>query len=74
MQVHYMTSAKVAVLAVLITMTAATLAVVDLLDVAFAVKNPQSECITGQNEGFIGKEQSGDAYKTSKDACQQLSK
>ena len=40
----------------------------------FADKNPQAECIKGQNEGFIGNEQKGDAYKHSKDTCQELSK
>jgi hypothetical protein len=38
----------------------------------FADKNPQAECINSQNEQFIGKEQSGDAYKHSKDTCQSL--
>ena len=40
----------------------------------FADKNPQAECIKGQNEGFIGSEQKGEAYKHSKDTCQELSK
>ena len=40
----------------------------------FTDKNPQAECIKGQNEAFLGKEQSGDAYKFSKDTCQELSK
>lgn len=43
-------------------------------DLAYSEKNPQAECIKGQNEGFIGKEQSGSAYKFSKDTCQTLSK
>jgi hypothetical protein len=37
-----------------------------------ADKSPQAECINSQNEQFIGKEQSGDAYKFSKDTCQSL--
>ncbi|MGA8106894.1 MAG: hypothetical protein WB815_09590 [Nitrososphaeraceae archaeon] len=40
----------------------------------FADKNSQAECIKGQNEGFIGSEQKGEAYKHSKDTCQELSK
>lgn len=46
----------------------------NLVDFAYSEKNPQAECINGQNEGFIGKEQKGDAYKFSKDTCQTLSK
>ena len=46
----------------------------DIIYPVFADKNPQAECIKGQNEGFIGNEQSGDAYKFSKDTCQSLSK
>lgn len=46
----------------------------DIVLPVFADKNPQAECIKGQNEAFIGKEQSGDAYKSSKDTCQELSK
>jgi hypothetical protein len=41
----------------------------DIVLPVFADKNPQAECIKGQNEAFIGKEQSGDAYKSSKDTC-----
>jgi hypothetical protein len=43
-------------------------------DVAYSEKSPQAECIKSQNQGFIGKEQSGDAYEHSKDTCQTLSK
>jgi hypothetical protein len=43
-------------------------------DVAYSEKSPQAECIKGQNQGFVGKEQSGDAYQFSKDTCQTLSK
>lgn len=43
-------------------------------DLAYSAKNPQAECIKGQNQGFIGKEQSGEAYEFSKDTCQTLSK
>ena len=46
----------------------------NFLNFAFSEKNPQAECIKGQNEGFIGKEQKGDAYEHSKDTCQSLSK
>ena len=41
---------------------------------AFSEKNPQAECINGQNDIAIGNEQKGDAYKFNKDTCQQLSK
>jgi hypothetical protein len=43
-------------------------------DFAYSAKNPQAECIKGQNQGFIGNEQKGDAYEFSKDTCQTLSK
>ena len=43
-------------------------------DFAYSAKSPQAECIKGQNQGFIGNEQSGDAYEFSKDTCQTLSK
>jgi hypothetical protein len=43
-------------------------------EIAYSEKNPQSECIKGQNQIFIGKEQSGGAYQSSKDTCQSLSK
>jgi hypothetical protein len=43
-------------------------------DSAYSAKNPQAECIKGQNQGFIGNEPSGDAYEFSKDTCQTLSK
>jgi hypothetical protein len=46
----------------------------NIVNPVFADKNPQAECIKGQNEGFIGNEQKGEAYKHSKDACQELSK
>ena len=46
----------------------------NLLHFVYSDKNPQAECINGQNDGFIGKEQKGDAYKSSKDTCQTLSK
>jgi hypothetical protein len=45
-----------------------------LLHPAYSEKNPQAECINNQNVLFIGKEQSGSAYKSSKDTCQSLSK
>jgi hypothetical protein len=57
-----------------ILMMIGTFALVDSVNFAFAAKNPQAECINGQNQGFIGKEQSGDAYKSNKDVCQQLPK
>jgi hypothetical protein len=38
-------------------------------DFAYSAKNPQAECIKGQNQGFIGNEQKGDAYEFSKDTC-----
>ena len=37
-------------------------------------KNPQVECINGQDDIAIGNEQKGDAYKFNKGTCQQLSK
>ena len=43
-------------------------------DFAYSAKNPQAECIKGQNQGFIGNEQAGDAYEHSKYTCQTLSK
>ncbi len=43
-------------------------------DVAYSEKSPQAECIKGQNQAFVGKEQSGGAYQFSKDTCQTLSK
>jgi hypothetical protein len=46
----------------------------NIVNPVFADKNPQAECIKGQNEGFIGREQKGEAYKHSKDTCQELSK
>jgi hypothetical protein len=42
-------------------------------DFAYSAKNPQAESIKGQNQGFIGNEQAGDAYEHSKDTCQTLS-
>jgi uncharacterized membrane protein YjgN (DUF898 family) len=45
-----------------------------MITAAFADKNTQAVCINQQNQGFIGKEQSGDAYKFSKDTCQTLPK
>ena len=38
-----------------------------------ADKNAQAECINEQNKLFVGNEQSGDAYKHSKDTCHGLS-
>ena len=63
---------KVTIFGILAIMIIATFAVVDLVNFAFAAKNPQAQCINEQNQIFIGKEQSGDVYKSSKDACQQL--
>ena len=40
----------------------------------FRRQKSQAERIKRQNEAFISKEQSGDAYKFSKDTCQELSK
>ena len=40
----------------------------------FRRQKSQAECIKRQNEAFISEEQSGDAYKFSKDTCQELSK
>ena len=65
---------KVTILGILAMMVIGTFTLVDLANSAFAAKNPQAQCINEQNQGFIGKEQSGDAYKFSKDSCQQLSK
>ena len=50
------------------------IAVTNMAHPVFADKNPQAQCINNQNQGFIGKEQSGDAYKFSKDTCQTLSR
>ena len=55
-------------------LAASVLGATDIVYPVFAEKNPQAECIKGQNEAFIGKEQKGDAYEHSKDACQELSK
>jgi hypothetical protein len=65
---------KVTIFAILAIMAIGTLTAVDLVNFAFAAKNPQAQCINGQNQAFIGKEQSGEAYEFSKDSCQQLSK
>ena len=43
-------------------------------DFAYSEKNPQAECIKGQNQVFIGNEQKGDAYENAKDSCQILSR
>jgi hypothetical protein len=63
---------KVTIFGILAIMIIGTFTLVDLVNFAFAAKNPQAQCINEQNQGFIGKEQSGDAYKFSKDTCQQL--
>jgi hypothetical protein len=64
---------KVTIFGILaIIMITGTFTLVDMVNFAFATKNPQALCINEQNQGFIGKEQSGDAYKFSKDICQQL--
>jgi hypothetical protein len=55
-------------------LAASVLGATDIVYPVFAEKNPQAECIKGQNEGFVGNEQKGDAYKQSKDTCQELSK
>jgi hypothetical protein len=65
---------KVTIFGILAIVAIGTFAVVDLVNFAFAAKHPQAQCINEQNQGFIGKEQGGDAYKFSKDSCQQLSK
>jgi hypothetical protein len=66
---------KVTIFGILAIMTIMTFTVVvDLVNFAFAAKHPQAQCINGQNQGFIGKEQSGDVYQSNKDVCQQLSK
>jgi hypothetical protein len=57
---------------ILTIMIIGTFTVVDSANFAFAAKNPQAQCINEQNQGFIGKEQSGDVYKSNKDVCQQL--
>ena len=46
----------------------------NFLQSAYSEKNPQADCIKEQNGLFIGNEQSGTAYKSSKDTCQSLSK
>jgi hypothetical protein len=65
---------KVTIFGILAIVAIGTFAVGDLVNFAFAAKNPQAQCINEQNQGFIGKEQSGTAYQFSKDSCQQLSK
>jgi hypothetical protein len=65
---------KVTILGILAIITIGTFTVVDLVNSAYADKHPQAQCINEQNQGFIGKEQSGTAYQHSKDTCQQLSK
>jgi hypothetical protein len=62
---------KVTILGILTIMIIATFTLVDSVNFAFAAKNPQAECINGQNQIFLGKQQSGDAYKSNKDVCQQ---
>jgi hypothetical protein len=65
---------KVTIFGILVIMLVGIFTPVDIANFAFATKNPQAQCVNDQNQGFIGKEQSGDAYKFSKDSCQQLSK
>jgi hypothetical protein len=65
-------SNKVTIFGILAIMIIGTFTIVDLVNFAFAAKNPQAQCINEQNELFIGKEQSGNAYKNNKDVCQQL--
>lgn len=65
---------KVTIFAILTIMAIGALTAVDFVNFAFAAKNPQAQCINEQNQGFIGKEQKGDAYELSKDSCQQLGK
>jgi hypothetical protein len=65
---------NLAMLFIVIMAAGLLIAASDIVLPVFADKNPQAECIKGQNEAFIGKEQSGDAYKSSKDTCQELSK
>jgi hypothetical protein len=57
-----------------ITLVIVLIAGINLKDFAYSEKHPQAQCIKSQNEGFIGKEQKGDAYELSKDSCQALSK
>ena len=47
---------------------------VNFLQFGYSEKNPQADCINNQNGLLIGNEQKGDAYKSSKDTCQSLSK
>jgi hypothetical protein len=68
------TQRKLTALTMLTTVVIMALVAVITPDVAYSDKNPQAECIKGQNQGFIGKEQSGEAYQFSKDTCQTLSK
>jgi hypothetical protein len=50
---------KVTIFGILAIMTIMTFTVVvDLVNFAFAAKHPQAQCINGQNQGVIGKEQS----------------
>jgi hypothetical protein len=63
---------KVTIFGVLAIMIIGTFTIVDLVNFAFAAKNPQAQCINEQNQLFIGKEQSGNAYQNNKDVCQQL--
>jgi uncharacterized membrane protein YjgN (DUF898 family) len=64
---------KTAIVAVMVLL--GIIAIINLIITeAFADKNAQAVCINQQNQGFIGKEQSGDAYKFSKDTCQTLPK
>jgi hypothetical protein len=58
----------------IVVASALLIAATDIAHPTFADKNPQAQCINNQNQGFIGKEQSGTAYKFSKDTCQTLSR
>ena len=63
----------VVVLTAIVAATVLGAAVIMSPQPVIADKNAQAECINEQNKGFVGKEQSGDAYKHSKDTCQGLS-
>jgi hypothetical protein len=63
---------KATIFGILTIMIIATFTLVDSVNFAFADKNPQARCINEQNQAFIGKEQSGDVYRSNKDVCQQL--
>ena len=65
---------KCMTIGIMMTLAMSIVAVISATNIVpvFADKNAQAECINNQNELFIGNEQKGDAYKQSKDTCQQL--